>query len=100
MAVTPLLSAAVAALLRVAKADKASVFVLAIDDVEASLRIAQVVAEHFPRRKIIGRARDRQHAYQLMDPCMHAIWRETLSSSLEMAKAVLQGIGLSRSESF
>ena len=41
-------------LLRAAKADNASLFVLAIDDVEASLRTARVVKEHFPRLQILA----------------------------------------------
>ncbi len=86
-------------LLRAARADQASVFVLTIDDVEASLRTARVVKDHFPGLQVLARARNRQHAYQLMDLGITAIWRETLFSSLEMAKAVLQGVGLSASDS-
>lgn len=52
-------------LLRAAKADTAKVLVLAIDDMEASLRTAESVAKHFPHIKIY--ARNRQHAYRLMD---------------------------------
>ena len=53
-------------LLRAAKADKARLFVLAIDDVEASIRTAEMV-RHFPDLKIYARARNRFHAYRLMD---------------------------------
>ena len=54
-------------LLRAAKADKAKILVIAVDDVEASLRIAETVTLHFPKLKIVARARNRQHAYRLMD---------------------------------
>ena len=42
-------------------------FVFAIDDVEASLRTAELVHRHFPGVEIHARARNRMHAYRLMD---------------------------------
>ena len=45
-------------------ADKARAFVLAIDDVEASLRVAEIVRKHFPDLPIYARARDRTHVHQ------------------------------------
>jgi monovalent cation:proton antiporter-2 (CPA2) family protein len=81
-------------LLNAAKADRAVVFVLAIDDVEASVRTARTVREHFPKLKIYARARNRQHAYRLMELGIAVVWRETFLSSLDMAGAVLEGLGL------
>ena len=86
-------------LLRTAKAETADAFVLAIDDVEASLRTAQTVREHFPRLTIYARARNRKHAYQLMDLGVTVIRRETFLSSLDLAGSVLKGLGLSSFES-
>jgi len=86
-------------LLRAARADKAKVFVLAIDDVEASIRTAQTVQQHFPHLTIFARARNRQHAYRLKDMGIKNIMRETYGSSLEMADGVLQALGLTYSES-
>lgn len=83
-------------LLRAARVDKAKAFVLAIDDVEASLRTAEMVRKHFPEVKIYARARNRKHAYQLMDLGVTLIWRETFLSSLDMARGVLRGLGLSK----
>ncbi len=80
-------------LLRAAKADTAKVFVLAIDDVEASLRTAETVVTHFPHLKIYARARNRQHAHQLMDLGVTMLQRETFLSSLDLAREVLLGIG-------
>ncbi len=85
-------------LLRAAGIDKAKIFVLAIDEVAASLRTAELVRKHFPNLKILARARNRKHAYQLMDLGVTAIWRETLLSSLDLARAVLLGLGLSKAE--
>ncbi len=82
-------------LLRAAKADRAVIFVLAMDDVAASLRTAETVRKHFPHLKIYARARNRTHAYQLMDLGVEVIQRETFLSSLDIARAVLEGLGLS-----
>ena len=80
-------------LLRAAGADKASVFVLAIDDVEASTRTAILVREQFPKMKLFARARSRQHAFALMDAGVKNIIRETFAASLEMSEQVLQALG-------
>jgi glutathione-regulated potassium-efflux system ancillary protein KefC/glutathione-regulated potassium-efflux system protein KefB len=80
-------------LLRAAGAEDAEVFVLAIDDVEASLRTAELVRHQFPKLKIFARARNRQHAFKLMDLGVHRILRETYGSSLEMAEHVLESLG-------
>ncbi len=81
-------------LLRAAGADRATAFVLAIDDVDSSLRTASTVARHFPRLKIYARARNRAHAYKLMELGVEVIRRETLLSSLDLARALLEGLGL------
>jgi glutathione-regulated potassium-efflux system ancillary protein KefC/glutathione-regulated potassium-efflux system protein KefB len=83
-------------LLRAAHAENAEVFVLAIDDVEASVRTAELIRKHFPHLKIFARARNRQHAFRLMDLGVHYNIRETLASSLEMSTEVLEALGLSR----
>jgi glutathione-regulated potassium-efflux system ancillary protein KefC/glutathione-regulated potassium-efflux system protein KefB len=85
-------------LLRAAHAENAEVFVLAIDDVEASVRTAELIRKHFPHLKIFARARNRQHAFRLMDLDVRYAIRETLGSSLEMSGRVLETLGLSKSK--
>jgi monovalent cation:proton antiporter-2 (CPA2) family protein len=85
-------------LLRAAHAENAEVFVLAIDDVEASVKTAQLIRQYFPHLKIFARARNRQHAFRLMDLDVRYIIRETLVSSLEMSVQVLEAVGLSKSK--
>ena len=80
-------------LLRAAGAATARILVLAIDDVEASLRTAVLVREQFPTLKIFARARNRQHAFALMDAGVTVLVRETYGSSLEMAGRVLEALG-------
>lgn len=81
-------------LLRAAGADKAEVFVLAIDDVAASIKTAEMVKRHFPHLKIYARARNRPHAYALMDIGVERVVRETFYSSVTLVCNVLQGLGL------
>jgi len=85
-------------MLRAAHAENAEVFVLAIDDVGASVKTAELVRQHFPHLKIFARARNRQHAFRLMDLDVRYIIRETLVSSLEMSVQVLESLGLSKSK--
>src|SRR3984957_7386829 len=85
-------------LLRAAHAENAQVFVLAIDDVEASVKTAQLIRQYFPHLKIYARARNRQHAFRLMDLDVRYIIRETLVSSLEMSVQVLEALGQSKSK--
>jgi len=85
-------------LLRAARADLAQIFVLAIDDVEASVKTAEMVKKHYPHLKIYARARNRVHAYRLMDVGVDELIRETFLSSLELARDVLIGLGYSRNE--
>ena len=81
-------------LLTAAKADKARLFVLAIDHVEASIRTAQTVRKHFPDLKIYARARNRFHAYRLMDLGVELFERETFRSALHLAQEVLEALGM------
>jgi glutathione-regulated potassium-efflux system ancillary protein KefC/glutathione-regulated potassium-efflux system protein KefB len=80
-------------LLRAAGADRAEIFVLAIDDVEASIQTAEMVKAHYPHLKIYARARNRMHAYRLMEIGVTGLMRETFVSSLELARDVLVGLG-------
>ncbi len=85
-------------LLRAAGADQAELFVLAIDDVSASLKTAELVRKHFPHLKIYARARNRFHYYRLKDLGVTLIMRETFASSVELAGSALQGLGFSTSD--
>ena len=81
-------------LLRAAGAASAQILVLAIDDVAASTRTAVLVREQFPHLKIFARARNRQHAFALMDAGVREVIRDTYASSLEMAGSVLEALGV------
>jgi len=80
-------------LLRVAGADKARVFVLAIDDVEQSVEVAKLVREHFPNLTIVARARNVSHYAKLRELGVTLIERETFDSALMSARSVLELMG-------
>lgn len=84
--------------LRAAGAEHAKIFVLAIDDIEASAKTAEAAIRNFPHLKVIARARNRRHAHRLMDLGIEHIFRETLLSSVAMSEAVLSAIGLDGNE--
>jgi monovalent cation:proton antiporter-2 (CPA2) family protein len=85
-------------ILRAAGADKARAFVLAIDNVDASLRVAEMVRTNFPDLTIYARARDRTHVHKLMDLGVTIIERETFLAALELTKELLRGLGLPAAE--
>jgi monovalent cation:proton antiporter-2 (CPA2) family protein len=80
-------------LLHAAKAGDAKLFVLAIDDVEASVKTAGMVRKHFPQLEIVARARNRVHYFRLRDLGITRIYRETFPASLEAAHASLLNLG-------
>ncbi|HET7922791.1 MAG TPA: monovalent cation:proton antiporter-2 (CPA2) family protein, partial [Gammaproteobacteria bacterium] len=85
-------------LLRAARAGEARFLVLAVDDVEASVRTAEIVRKHFPELVVLARARNRRHAHLLMELGVRIIVRETLYSGLKLAKDLLREFGLSQQD--
>lgn len=85
-------------LLRAAGADKARILVVALDDMEQSLRVVEVATRHFPNLTVFARARNRRHVHHLMDRGVTHIVRETFDSSLRMTGDVLRQMGLAEGE--
>ena len=54
-------------ILEAAQTGKARAFVLAIDNVDVSIRTAQMVRQNYPHVPIFARSRHRQHTHRLMD---------------------------------
>ena len=85
-------------ILEAARTDRARAFVLAIDDMDASLRTAELVRRHYPDIPVYARARNRTHVHKLMDLGVTVIERETFRAALEIARQTLRGMGLSEAE--
>lgn len=81
-------------LLESAGAAHAKVLINAIDDVEANLQLTALAKEHFPHLKIIARARDLDHWYQLRQLGVEAPERELFEGSLRVGRNALEALGL------
>jgi monovalent cation:proton antiporter-2 (CPA2) family protein len=83
-----------AEMLRAAGADQAKLLVVALDDMEETLRTVEVAKRNFPNLKILVRARNRRHAHLLMDRGVDGLVRETFLSSLALAEQSLTVLGI------
>ena len=82
-------------LLHAAGAGRARALVLAIDDVEDSLKLVEAVRAAFPGLPILARARNVSHYYDLLDRGVTIIERETFESALLLGRRVMQQLGVS-----
>ena len=80
-------------LLRTAGAASAKILVVAVDSLEQSIKIVDMVKEHFPQLQIVARARDVTHWNQLRDRGVMRVEREVFESSLRSARSVLELLG-------
>ena len=80
-------------LLRIAGGGSARVIVVAVDEIETSLEIVDLVRENFPQARIVARARNLGHYYQLRDRGVEMAEREVFESSLRSARSVLESLG-------
>jgi glutathione-regulated potassium-efflux system protein KefB len=86
-------------ILDAANAHAARAFVLAIDDVEASMRTAELVRGRYPNLPIYARARNRAHAHRLLDlGGITYLQRATFLSALDVTKQLLTGLGMPERE--
>lgn len=81
-------------LLHAAGARQAKLLVIAVDEREKSLAIVRLVHKHFPHLKILARAFDRRHAYELIQLGVEVVERETFGSALEMGVESLKLLGV------
>jgi monovalent cation:proton antiporter-2 (CPA2) family protein len=81
-------------LLKAAGADTAKVLVVAVSEMEHSIRIVDAARRHFPHLQIFARARNRRHAHLLMERQVTEHVRETLHSSLKLTERLLAHLGL------
>ena len=76
-----------------AGAADASILIVAVDSVKASLDIVRMAKEHFPQLRIFSRAHNRQHAYELHKLGVDYFKRELFDSSLDVARQVMLSLG-------
>ncbi len=81
-------------LLEAAGAHNAKLLVVGVDDGAKCLEIIETAQKHFPNLKILARAIDRRHAYQLIDKNIEGFRRETFESALELGRDALLTLGM------
>lgn len=81
-------------LLRTAGAERARIFIIAIDNEEAALQLVDLVQENFPHLQILARATSRQHAYELLRKGVQHVYRETFGSAVDLSVGALGVLGI------
>ena len=80
-------------LLEAAGAKTAQMLVVAIDNPDKTLEIIKLAQKNYPQLKIVARAIDRRHAYQLLSLKVDAFNRETVDSAISLAVKALELLG-------
>jgi glutathione-regulated potassium-efflux system ancillary protein KefC len=81
-------------LLQQAGAGRARLLVNAIDDVQDSIALVDLVREHFPNLRIVARARNVTHYFELRARGVQQPERETFEGALVTARRALEALGV------
>jgi glutathione-regulated potassium-efflux system ancillary protein KefC len=79
-------------LLHAAGADRAELLIATLDDVEGTTRLARTAKKHFPKLRIIARAHDMRHMFELRDLGVEVIERETWFAAVKLGEAALAAV--------
>jgi len=85
-------------LLEAAGAKTAQMLVVAIDNPDKTLEIVKLAQKNYPQLKIVVRAIDRRHAYQLLALKVDAFNRETIDSAISLTVKALELLGNSKQD--
>jgi len=80
-------------LLEAAGAARAQFLIITLDDPDATSHLARTAVKHFPNLRVIARARDMRHLFELRDIGVEIIERETFQSALALGRAALAAVG-------
>jgi glutathione-regulated potassium-efflux system ancillary protein KefC len=83
-------------LLEQANIKNARLLVVAVENPDAAMKIIHLVKEHFPKIPILARARNRGHAFDLIDLGIEKPVRETFDGALHLSTQALVHCGLTR----
>ncbi|WNJ96353.1 glutathione-regulated potassium-efflux system protein KefB [Vibrio ruber] len=81
-------------LLRAAGAEDAEAVVVCTDDPDEVMAIVALCQNHFPKLKILARARSRVEAYQLLNHGVPHFSRETFLGALDLGRQTLVELGM------
>lgn len=82
-------------LLRAAGAERARLLVVAIDEADAALRLVDLVHQNFPQIKVIARAWDVAHVFELLEHDVDVYERESFEGALRLGEEALKLLGFS-----
>jgi monovalent cation:proton antiporter-2 (CPA2) family protein len=77
-----------------AGADDARILIVATDDRDTTAEIVAMARRNFPLLKIVARAFDRPHAYDLEEEGADLVIRETFAGGVDMGTAALRLLGV------
>ncbi len=80
-------------LLHAAGIADANIFIIAINNREQITELAKYVLKHYPKVKVIARATERHHVYDLWFAGVREIIRDTFDSSVRMGRVALENLG-------
>lgn len=80
-------------LLESAGATEADILLSAIDNPDVNIALAKTLQKHFPKLKLMIRAKNRVDAYELLNIGVENVYRETIDTSVKMASDVLAMLG-------
>ncbi len=89
-----------AQLLSAAGAGRARLLVIAIDNREKAVGMIATCRQYFPDLKLLARAYDRSHAYELMEAGADVITRETFGSALILGENALRLLGYDEARAY
>ena len=85
-------------LLKTAGAETADVILICIDDVEKATETAKNIKHHIPNAKVLARATNRTHMFDLMALNIDYIERDTVRGSLAIGRKALEFLGLTEEQ--
>jgi glutathione-regulated potassium-efflux system ancillary protein KefC len=76
-------------LLHAAGADEAELLIITLDRAEDITRLAGIAKKHFPKLRVVSRAHDMRHMFELRDLGVDVIERETWLGAVKLGEAAL-----------
>ena len=80
-------------LLQAAGAGQATLLINAIDDMDESLELVDVVRDQFPNLRVLARARNVTHFFELRERGVEVVERETFEAALALGRQALVALG-------
>ena len=80
--------------MRTAGIEQAKLLIIAVDDRDLALQIAEMARQQFPHLRVLARAWDVVHYFELRQRGVDIVIRETFDSALTLGQLTLQALGV------